>query len=81
MLFLSQIAVIFKEFICCTVVVEVAVAAAVVAAVAAAVAVAVVVDLGFTMLLTSQVIGITFYSEREKSDKFCSGSNFGLRFF
>ena len=33
---------------------------------------AVVVDLGFTTLLTSQVISMTFYSEREKSDKFCS---------
>ena len=29
-------------------------------------------DLGFTTLLTSQVISITFYSEREKSDKVCS---------
>ena len=28
--------------------------------------------LGFTTLLTSQVIKVTFYSEREKSDKFCS---------
>ena len=27
--------------------------------------------LGFTTLLTSQVISIAFYSEREKSDKFC----------
>ena len=27
---------------------------------------------GFTTLLTSQVISIAFYSEREKSDKFCS---------
>ena len=34
--------------------------------------VAVVVDLGFTMLLTSQIISIAFYSEREKSNKFCS---------
>ena len=32
----------------------------------------VVVDLGFTTLLISQVISVTFYSEREKSDKFCS---------
>ena len=32
----------------------------------------VVVDSGFTTLLTSQVISVTFYSEREKSDKFCS---------
>ena len=32
----------------------------------------VVVDLRFTTLLTSQVIGVAFYSEREKSDKFCS---------
>ena len=32
----------------------------------------VVVDLGFTTLLTSQVISVTFYSEHEKSDKFCS---------
>ena len=32
----------------------------------------VVVDLGFTTLLTSQVISVSFYSEREKSDKFCS---------
>ena len=30
------------------------------------------VDLGFTTLLTSQVISVAFYSEREKSDKFCS---------
>ena len=30
-----------------------------------------VVDLGFTTLLTSQVIGVAFYSEREKFDKFC----------
>ena len=34
--------------------------------------VVVVVDLGFTTLLTSQVISVAFYSEREKSDKFCS---------
>ena len=32
----------------------------------------VVVDLGFTTPLTSQVISVAFYSEREKSDKFCS---------
>ena len=32
----------------------------------------VVVDLGFTMLLISQVISVAFYSEREKSNKFCS---------
>ena len=30
------------------------------------------VDLGFTTLLTSQVISVTFYSEHEKSNKFCS---------
>ena len=28
--------------------------------------------LGFTTLLTSQVISVAFYSEHEKSDKFCS---------
>ena len=28
--------------------------------------------LGFTTLLTSQVISVAFYSEREKSDRFCS---------
>ena len=32
----------------------------------------VVVVLGFTTLLTSQIISVAFYSEREKSDKFCS---------
>ena len=32
----------------------------------------VVVGLGFTTFLTSQVISIAFYSEHEKSDKFCS---------
>ena len=32
----------------------------------------VVVVLDFTTLLTSQVIGVAFYSERGKSDKFCS---------
>ena len=32
----------------------------------------VVVAHGFTTLLTSQVISVTFYSEREKSDEFCS---------
>ena len=31
-----------------------------------------VLDLGFTTLLTSQVISAAFYSEREKFDKFCS---------
>ena len=31
-----------------------------------------VVDFGFTILLTSQVISVAFYSEREKSVKFCS---------
>ena len=41
-----------------------------------------VVDLGFTTLLTSQVISVAFYCEREKSDKFSSEApNFGLRFF
>ena len=34
--------------------------------------VVVVVDLGFTTLLTPQVISVTFYSERENSYKFCS---------
>ena len=32
----------------------------------------VVVVLGFTTLLTSQVISVAFYSERQKSEKFCS---------
>ena len=32
----------------------------------------VVVYLGFTILLTFQVIRVAFYSERGKSDKFCS---------
>ena len=32
----------------------------------------VVVDLGVATLLTSQVISVAFYSERKKSDKFCS---------
>ena len=32
----------------------------------------VVVDWGFTTLLTSQVIIVAFYSEREKTEKFCS---------
>ena len=32
----------------------------------------VVADLGFTTLLPSQVISVAFYSERGKSDKFCS---------
>ena len=31
-----------------------------------------VLDLGFTTLLTTQVISVDFYSEREKSGKFCS---------
>ena len=39
---------------------------------APAAAAVVVVDLGFTTLLTSQVISVAFYREREKSDKFCS---------
>ena len=34
--------------------------------------VVVVVDSGFTMLLTSQVISVAFNSERKKFDKFCS---------
>ena len=33
-----------------------------------------VLDLGFTTLVTSQLISFAFYSEREKSDKFCSGA-------
>ena len=32
----------------------------------------VVVDLGFTTLLTSQVISVAIYNDTEKSDKFCS---------
>ena len=32
----------------------------------------VLVDFGFTTLLTSQVINVVFYNEREKSYKFCS---------
>ena len=32
----------------------------------------VVVVLGFTTLLTSQIISVAFYIEHEKSDKFCS---------
>ena len=32
----------------------------------------VVVVVGFMMLLTSQVISVAFFIEREKSDKFCS---------
>ena len=36
------------------------------------VVVIVAVVLGFTTLLTSQVISVAFYSEREKADKFCS---------
>ena len=31
-----------------------------------------VVDLGITTLLTSQVISVVFYSEREITNKFCS---------
>ena len=34
--------------------------------------VVVVVVLGFTTLLTSEVISVAFYTEREKSDKFCT---------
>ena len=42
----------------------------------------VVVNLGFPTLLTSQVISLAFYTEREKSGKFCSEAViFGLRFF
>ena len=48
--------------------VVVAVAAPAAGAAAAAAAAA---DVGFTTLLTSQVICVIFYSEREKSDKFC----------
>ena len=44
----------------------------VVVAVAVDAAVDAAVDLGFTTLLTSQVISVAFYTEREKSDKFCS---------
>ena len=40
--------------------------------VAVVVVVVVLVDLGFTTLLTYQVIRVAVYSEREKSDKFCS---------
>ena len=36
------------------------------------VVVVMIVDLGFTTLLTSQVISIAFYTECEKSIKFCS---------
>ena len=43
---------------------------AVVVAVVVVVVVVVAVDLGFTTLLTSQVISAAFYSE--KSNKFCS---------
>ena len=32
----------------------------------------VVLDLGFTTLSKSQVISVAFYSDREKSDNFCS---------
>ena len=51
---------------------ELAAAVIIVVVVAVVVAAAVVVFLGFMALLTSQVIRIAFYSEREKSDKFCS---------
>ena len=34
--------------------------------------VVVIVDFSFTMVLTPQVISITFYSEHVKSNKFCS---------
>ena len=44
------------------------------------VCVLVVVDLGLTTLLTSQVISVALYSEREKSDKFCSEAQFRLEF-
>ena len=47
-------------------------AAAAAAAALAVIVVAEVVVLGFTTLLTSLGISIVFYSEREKSDKFCS---------
>ena len=48
--------------------------------VAVQVAVAVV-DLGFMMLLTSQVIKVAFYSEHEVWQILLRGTNFGLRFF
>ena len=35
--------------------------------------------LGFTTLLTSHVISMTFYSEREKSDRFCSDALISTR--
>ena len=53
-------------------VVVAAAVAAEAAAAAAIVVVVIVVDLGFMTHLTSQVISVAFYSEREKSDKFCS---------
>ena len=40
-----------------------------------------VVDLGFTTLLTSQVISVAFYSDLESLTNLFRGSNFGLRFF
>ena len=43
-------------------------------ALVASAVVAVVLDLGFMMLLTSQVISTAFYSERRESDKFCSAA-------
>ena len=43
-----------------------------VAAAVAVVVVVVLVELGFTTLLTSQVISVSFYSEREKADNFFS---------
>ena len=49
-----------------------AVVVVVVVVAAAAAVVAVEVDLGFTTVLTSQVISVAFYNKREKSDKFCS---------
>ena len=49
-----------------------AAAAAVAVAVAVAVVVVVLVVLGFRTLLSSQVISVAFYSEREKSGKSCS---------
>ena len=54
------------------VVVVVVVLVVVVVVVEEVVVVVVVVDLSFTTLLTSQVISVAFYSESEKSDKFCS---------
>ena len=54
------------------VVVAVAVFAAAAVAAAKAEAAAAAVDLGFMMLLSSQVISVVLYSEREKSEKFFS---------